>query len=257
MSVSRFTLGALLLFPSLSFALYNGSPALPEMPESGFFQSKNSFIAVKLGYEGDYLLGRNLDISSSLSDPGIRSMINGGVLTLGFINRVELYSLLGATKSKVSFKADHQKIQLKTGQNFGGEIGIRANTPIWGDMKFGLDGKYFYAWPHLSEIKVGGAHVATKGKVFEKEWQIGGSISQTFAWFTPYVGVKFSKFNIDYVNLSSLKEWIPSKKVNIQNKGPFGCFIGMGIAGSRGVYFDFEARFIDEYALTGAFGISF
>lgn len=256
MSLRRFTLAAFVLVPAFSFALYNGSPSLPEMPENGFFMSNNSFIAVKLGYEGDSLLGRDLDASGA-SDPGIRAMLNGAVLTLGFINRVEIYSLLGATKSKVSVHAESEKIQLKTGQDFGGEAGIRANTPIWGDMKFGIDAKYFYAWPTLSSIKVGGARVSPRGKVFQKEWQVGASFSQTFAYFTPYVGVKFSRFYIDYANLSSLKTWIPSKKVNIQNKGPFGCFIGMGIAGKTGVYFDFEGRFIDEYGLTGALGISF
>ena len=256
MSLRHFTLAALLLTPAFSFALYNGSPSLPEMPENGFFMSNNSFIAVKIGYEGDYLLGRNLD-ASSVSDPGIRSMLNGGTLTLGFINRVELYSLLGATKSKVSVTADSEKIQLKTGQDFGGEIGIRANTPIWGDMKFGIDAKYFYAWPTLSTIKVGANHVAASGKVFQKEWQVGASFSQTFAYFTPYIGVKFSRFYINYTDLDSLRLWIPSKEVNIQNEGPFGCFIGMGISAKTGVYFDFEARFIDEYGLTGALGLSF
>jgi hypothetical protein len=256
MNTRQLTLAAFLLIPAVSFALYNGSPSLPEMPENGFFMSKNSFIAVKVGYEGDYLLGRSLDASHA-SDPGIRSMLNGGTLTLGFINRVELYSLLGATKSKVSVTADSEKIQLKTGQDFGGEIGIRANTPIWGDMKFGFDAKYFYAWPSLSSIKIGGNHVVARGKVFQKEWQVGASISQTFAYSTPYVGVKFSRFYINYADLNSLRRWIPSKEINIQNEGPFGCFIGMGIAGKTGVYFDFEARFIDEYGLTGALGISF
>lgn len=246
-----------LSYSVFSFALYNGSPSLPEMPENGFFLSKDSALAVKTGYEGDFLFGRNFKISSSLSNSGIHSMFNAGVLTLGFVNRAEVYSCLGATQTQVTFTSLHEKIRLKTNQNFGGELGIRANTPIWGDMKFGVDAKYFYAWPFLSQILVGNNTVETVGDVFQREWQIGASISQTFAFFTPYVGVKFSKFFLKYVDLSSLHQWIPSGKVSIHNQSPFGFFVGMGISGKTGIYFDFEARFIDEYAATGALGLSF
>ena len=183
-------------------------------------------------------------------------MLNGAVLTLGFVNRVEVYSLLGAVESKVSFTSLGSQVQLKTSQDFGGEVGIRANTPIWGDMKFGVDAKYFYAWPTLSQIKVEGVAVPSVGKVFQKEWQIGGAVSQNFAYFTPYVGVKFSKFSMECVDLSSLQS-LGFSEVNIHNEGPFGFFVGMGVAGEKGVYFDFEARFMDEYALTAALGVSF
>lgn len=244
-----------LLFPSLSYSLYNGSTALPEMPESGFFLSKNSFIAVKLGYEGDFLLGRNLD--ASVSDPGMTGMLNGATLALGFINRIEVYTLLGASETSVSCKAKGSDIHLKTGQNFGGEVGIRASTPIWGDMKFGADAKYFYAWPNLSEIKVNGGRVSDQGKVFQKEWQVGFSVSQTFAFFTPYIGGKFSRFDLEYVDLSSLHFLIPSETISMHNENPVGVFLGMGIAAPRGIYLDFEVRFIDEYAVTAALGASF
>ena len=56
------------LLPSIAgFSLYNGAPALPEMPGDGFFLPSDYFLSLKTGYEGDYLLGRNLEISSSLN----------------------------------------------------------------------------------------------------------------------------------------------------------------------------------------------
>ena len=237
-------------------ALYNGAPALPEMPEQGFFLSKDSFVSLKIGYEGDFLLGRNLD-ASSVSDPGMTSMVNGATLAIGFINRLEVYTVLGASTTQVSCKAKHEDIKLKTAENFGGEIGIRANTPIWGDMKFGVDAKYFYAWPTLSQIEVSGRDIAPKGKVFQKEWQVGLSFSQTFAFLTPYIGGKFCRFEMEYVDLSSLRPWISSETLSIHNQNSFGAFIGLGITLEKGLFFDFEARFIDEYALTAAFGVSF
>ncbi len=257
MDLRFFLACGLVSLSSFSFALYNGSPALPEMPENGFFLSKDSAIALKTGYEGDFILGRNLEISSPSSDPGIRGMFNAATLTFGFVNRIEVYTSLGSSEYRLFFHAQDEEIKLKAGGSFGGEIGIRANTPVWADMKFGVDAKYFYAWPNLSEVSAGGQTLSTEGKVFEKEWQVGAGFSQTFAFFTPYVGVRFSKFSLKFVNVFGIEDWVPSRRVAVHNQNPFGLFIGMGIAAPRGVYFDFEARFIDEYALTGAFGLSF
>lgn len=232
---------SLLFYSSSVFALYNGSPTLPEMPEQGFFSAPDHALSFKVGYEGDFTFGRHLQISS-VSDPQIYSQFNSASLTLGFINRIEVYALLGASFTEFSFTSSGQSIHLNTKENFAGEAGIRANTPIWGDFKFGVDAKYFYAWPTLSH---------GSGSVFQKEWQVGAAVSQTFAYFTPYIGVKFGKFNMEFVDLSSY-----SKNISLQNACPVGLFIGMGIAGRKGVYFDLEARFVDEYAFTGSFGIS-
>lgn len=246
-----------ILFPTCVFSLYNGNTALPDMPEEAFFLSKNSFISLKSGYEGDFLLGRNIGVSADSSDPWIHSMLNGGTLSLGFINRLELYTLLGASKSKVVVQSAGQEVELKTAQNFGGEVGIRANTPVWRDMKFGVDAKYFYAWPEIDYLQVAGQRIKNTGRVFQKEWQVGLSVSQTFAWFSPYVGVKFCRFRMKFIDLTSLADWIPSEQVSIYNKSPFGFFVGLGISAVKGFYFNFESRFVDEYAISGAFGCSF
>jgi hypothetical protein len=242
--------------PFSLFSLYNGNTALPEMPENGFFLSDNSCISVKLGYEGDFLFGRNIGISSSGNDPSIRSMLNGGTFSLGFINRIELYSLLGVTTTKVAFH-EGGKIELKTPENFGGEVGIRANTPVWGDLKFGADAKYFYAWPTLESAEVQGKVEPASSRILQKEWQVGISFSQTFAFFTPYAGVKFGKFRMKFIDLKGLSDWISSNTISFYNKSCFGFFIGLGLSLQYGVYANLEFRCVDENALTAALGFSF
>jgi hypothetical protein len=232
----------LLSFSASACALYNGNPSLPEMPEQGFFTPRDNALSYKLGYEGDFMLGRHLQVPS-VSAPEIYSQFNAASLTVGFINRIEVYALLGASLTQFSFTSSGQDFQLNTNENFAGEAGIRANTPIWGDLKFGVDAKYFYAWPTLSH---------GSGSVFQKEWQVGAAFSQTFAYFTPYAGVKFGKFNMEYNDLSYFR-----KNISLQNACPVGLFLGMGISAQKGVYLDLEVRFVDEYALTGALGCSF
>ncbi len=244
-------------FSPLFLCFIQRIPGFTEHARNGIFLSENAGVAFKAGYEGDFTLGRNLS-SSSFNNPGLRAQFNAGTITLGFVNRIELYSCLGSSYAHLTCdtKTD-EKISFKTDHNFGGEVGFRANTPIFRQMKFGVDAKYFYAWPTLSSIDLNGESLAPEGRVFQKEWQVGIGFSQTFAFFTPYVGVKFSKFSLEFVDLTSVSSESFSDKVEVHNKNPFGLFIGMGISGKKAAYFDFEARFIDEYALTGALGLSF
>ena len=226
-------ISALVLKSSLVFSLYNGCPSLPEMPEQGFF-SKDYFLSFKVGYEGDFLFGRKLKAQSiSASNLSIDSTLHAASFTLGFVNRVEVYSLLGASRTTLFLDPSDQSNQsLHTGNTFAAEGGIRAILAFWREMKLGLDAKYFYAWP------------------LQKEWQIGASLSQRFAFFLPYFGAKYAQFMQDF-HSSSLGSF------SVENSNPFGLFIGLGIGSQIGPLFDIEVRFLDDYALTASLGLSF
>ncbi len=241
------------LITSSAFALYNGSPTLPEMPENAFFLPKDSAFSLKANYEGDLVLGRNLK-ASSFSDPNIHSLFNGAEVSFGFIDRVELYTLLGGFNSTVSAFQDSSYCKFKIKESFGGAVGVRAIGIFWGETKLGFDAKYFYGWPNLESLQKGSKTVKASASSDQSEWQVGVALSQKFAIFTPYVGVNYSKFTL---NFSKFSHDIFSGKIKIENSSPFGFLIGLGICGGKGVFFDFEARFFDEYALSSALGFRF
>jgi len=238
---------------SSAFALYNGSPSLPEMPENTLFFPKDSGFSLKTNYEGDLVLGRNIT-ASSFSNPNIHSLFNGAEVTFGFIDRVELYTLLGGFNSTVSAFQGSSYCKLKINESFGGAIGIRAIGIFWGETKLGFDAKYFYGWPNLESLQKGSDTVKASADSFQREWQVGIALSQRFAIFTPYIGANYSRFILDF---SKISNDIFSKNITIENTSPFGFLIGLGISGSKGAFFDFEARFFDEYALSAALGIRF
>ncbi len=243
-------------FPSLAFALYNGSPALPEMPRDNLFLSEDSIFSLKLDYEGDFVLGRRITANSSLKDPSMNSQFNGAGVSLGFLDRVELYTCLGGFKT--SFSAEQETssdktLHIKTAESFGGLIGARAIGAFWGDTRLGFDAKYFYGWPRLHSLELGQQKLSSDYQSSsETEWQIGAALSQTFAFFTPYVGVKYARFFLHFVDVEALK-----KDISIQNVSPFGVFVGLGISGKKGPFLDLEARFLDEYALSASLGMRF
>jgi hypothetical protein len=250
--MKKIFLSILLLAPFSAHALYNGNPVLPQMPRDNLFLNKECPISLKINYEGDFLLGRKIK-SSAIESPSFRSMLNGGEFSFGILDRVELYTLLGAFKNKVSGEKNGSDFHIKTKESFGGQIGVRALAIFWGDIKVGLDGKYFYGWPRLNSIYFEGVDSSAYAKkTWQQEWQVGVSISQTFAFVTPYVGAKCARFKMTFINVSEVDE-----SVRVDNVSPFGLFIGLGFAGKKGAFMNLEARFLDEYALTAALGLRF
>ena len=239
--------------PSSVFALYNGCPSLPEMPSENLFLKADSPISLKIDYEGDYLLGRNLKDVNSFSQPRIRSMFNGAEISLGVIDRVEFYTLLGASKTTVSGYKRGDYLELKTNESFGGEIGARVIATFWGETQLGFDAKYFYGWPRVDSLDVNSHKVESSyNQSMEQQWQVGAALSQRFAIFTPYAGIKYARFTMNFIGLAD-----HVNEISIQNKSPFGLFVGMGIAGKKGPFFNFEARFVDEYAFSASSGLRF
>lgn len=86
---------------------------------------------------------------------------------------------------------------------------------------------------------------------WSREWQVGFALSQQFAWFTPYVGGKCAKMRLQLTNLQSLGS------LCVENKSPFGVFVGLGVSGIKGVFFDGEVSFLDDSAFSCALGLRF
>jgi len=245
-------LGLFLQFPK-AFALYNGAPNLPELPEENFFLPKDSAFSLKANYEGDLVLGRKIT-ATNLSHPIIRSLFNGGEIAFGIIDRLEIYSVFGAFEGTVFGSKHDVNCKLKMGSGFGGDIGVRAIGIFWRDIKVGFDAKYFYGWPNLESVSLGSETAKASAETSQREWQVGVAISQKFAFFTPYVGVNYSGFNLEFINIESS---LVHGKVKIKNTSPFGFVVGMALADRKIAFLDFEGRFFNEYAFSWTAGFRF
>jgi hypothetical protein len=258
-------IGAFLLaLQGQGYSLYNGNPALPEMPEEGFFVPKESWFSFKFGYEGDVLFDRSLRVEGKKSHishhvNSFEYIMNSGSLTLGFSDRVEIYGLLGAMKTKMSqTPVSHEHVHYDTGYHFSGEMGIRAIVAYWGDTKLSVDAKYFMTNPHIDRIDLNGDRISSSGaKIHETEWQVGAGVSHRVSWFIPYAGFKYSNLRMKFCHLSSLESIIPRKKFVVKNNCPVGFFFGFGFSADRGIAINVEARVLDETAVTAALDIRF
>lgn len=248
----------LLLFPLGIHALYNGNPAFPTMPEEGIFIAMEDWLGVKIGYELDWVYYRKIRLEGEIPEHCRKkaghshSLDNLGVVTINFIDRVEMFGTLGT----LSFDISHhpfsgKKISYHSKSRFAWGVGGRAILAYWGELQLSANASYLDSEPFLSSLRVNNKSYPVQGAHADyREWQIGIGTSYTFHWFIPYVGVDYSDFRTRIDSLDSIGFLIPSKHVTFENSCPFGIYLGFGLASYRAFNMNVEARFISENALS-------
>lgn len=249
----------LLLFPFSLFALYNGSPNLPAMPEYGFFIPKTFPLGIKGGYEMDWTYGSNFHTSSleNLHDEGYgySSLAQLGVFTLNFVDRVEVFGLAGS----FSFQWDQERrggghISYEVDPSFAWGVGGRALLAYWEDLHLSINASYLDCSP--SSVRVAAdTQRDWSSDIHFNAWQVGGGFSYQFAWFVPYVGVDYLNETIETGHFSS--PLLPEKGFTFTLKDPFGIYLGLGICVQKGWNLNIEARFINEESLSVSADIKF
>jgi major outer membrane protein len=253
-------------------ALYQGNPSLPEIIDEGFFLPSDLFMGIKVGYQRDQVFNRNLQTGRTGSHHVSESqqLYNQGVLTLNFMDRVEIFGSAGAMTIDISdrqrtfdgtSKVPYQ-VEIHSHNEFTWGAGLRADIIDWCNAAFGVSTNFQYAHPHTRWNALQGATVSNFSRVRWLEWQIGIGLSYHIDIFTPYIGVNYSKVNARVRKTNSkaffltvptellpLPDFIPPS-FKMRNYDHFGMVLGCDL--SNGKYFDLgvEVRLISEEALT-------
>lgn len=240
--------------------LYNGNPTFPMMPERGAFISKNAWLGVKGGYEFDDVYDRKLQLVGQ-GLPDVRkevqvsdSMSQFGVLTLSFGDRVEIFSTLGTLCLDIMHHPyKNEKVSYKTKSDFAWGVGGRVLLVYWGDVQLGVNASYVASDLSLSSIKVNSQPYSKEGSEVDfREWQVGIGASYRWNWFIPYLGVDYSDYRARFQYLDSLRALFPSRHVTFKDRYPMGIYFGFGLSPERAVNVNFEARLINENAITAS-----
>ena len=87
----------------------------------------------------------------------------------------------------------------------------------------------------------------TKRKVIFDDWQLSYLISYNMRLFTPYVGIKLSR--------GDLIEWIGEerKRRSSEDREALGVVLGLDFNLNKKLWFNLEARFLDEKAVSFSF----
>lgn len=256
MRLPRFSL-LLLFMPWSCFALYNGNPSLPMMPEQGMFIPKDDWFGVKAGYQLNAVFDRKLHVEGNRDH--IRRKVqeyhafsNLGVVTANFNDRVEAFGTLGVMSAELTHHPyPDTRVSYHTQTHFAWGAGGRAIVAYWGDLQLSVDAAYLAADLPLSSLKANGkSHAKQSATVDYREWEVGIGVSYRVRWFVPYFGVDYSDFRARVKHLTALKSLFPSKHVTFKESYKAGIFLGCGLFCERAFSLNVEGRVINEYAFS-------
>jgi len=228
-----------------AFALYNGNVSLPMMPQKGVFISENAVLGFKAGYELDWVYNCHLKLHTSNLPKNqvhdFNSLTQFAVLTLNFIDRVEIFGNLGSLSCHWNHQVNStHKISYQADPSWAWSIGGRAILAYWGELQFGVNASYLQSHPSLSSLKVNGESFSHKGShIHLNPWGIGAGVSYRFCWFLPYIGINYLNQTLEVEDLDSLAFFLPKEKTRFKINQPMGPEVGFNV--------NVEARVINEY----------
>ncbi len=249
----------LLISPKL-FALYMGNPSAPEIIHEGFFFSSENTLAVKVGYQRDWVFDRSMKAVSKVSGrlDDFDYISDQGVLTFNLIDWVELYGSAGAAR----FHAVNRPMrgvghEYQTHDQFIWGVGVRGIIARWKGVTFGINGAYERAHPTIKFITENGVPINGAGSRFNyHEWQVGAGASYQIDLFIPYLGLKYS-------NAGARFKHLPPGFLNTgrffktKSRRKFGMVVGTTISNGNRFAATVEARLIDEQSITLAAEVKF
>lgn len=235
-------------------ALYSGNPTAPSIIEEGFFFCKENVVAIKAGYQRDWVFNRgmkSIDEFSYLEDQG--------VLTFNFFDRLELYGSLGAASFDITdIPTKGVRNEYNTHDQFAWGLGLRGIIYAWENISLGADVKYGRAQPTLRYMTSNGVptHPHSGSKLNFHEWQIGIGASYQIDIFYPYLTVRYSNAT------AHLKHLPPgflegTRHFTMKNRRKFGLSLGCTLSNGSRFSGLVETRFIDEQAITLAGEVKF
>ena len=247
-------------------ALYLGNVASPEIIEEGMFLSKDNWMSIKAGYQGDFVFDRKMRAHRGArgSIDQFKTIANQGVFTLNFADRVELYANAGTMSFYISQRPrpDFKRRQYQSDDHFTWGYGGRGIILHWKNTVFGLDGAMQYSkavpfkWESVNG-KTTDVHYH-KTKLKYNEWDIAASIAQRIEILTPYFAVEYARVRSSIKHIpKQLQSSGVSQGFKMNNRVYVG--IGMGCTISMGSYFDLnvEARLIDQLSCSVAANAKF
>lgn len=217
-----------LIFSSSSvFALYNGCPAAPKLPEEGRMTSLESWMTIKMGYLGMDVFNRYLQHTSKF-----HWWANGGTLSFDLFNRISLYGFAGGMRMSVTKNHHHYLTNL----GICGLAGISAILLEKNRFLVGLDAAYFQGNPTVES-----SHNSNR-RILYREAHIGCSCTYSFTYFYPYVGLKLS---YAHAHMNG------SHRFSANSECPVGIFAGLTFTAPTTIAVTFEGEFLDELAIAG------
>lgn len=208
-------------------ALFNGNPALPEIPEKGIFLPVECFGGVKVGGQADWVFKTDKHFSYQMYQ---------GVLTANFIDRVEVFASLGTMKGKLTYP---QNISFQTSYNSTWGIGGRVLLIYWNQLVMGANAQFQSAKLDITRRYENNVEFHPKDKhLHYNDWQVGVGFAYHLDWVVPYLGLCYHAPHIS------------APDVSLDQQDPFSLYVGFTLTNDKYAEVTFEGRMVGENGIS-------
>jgi hypothetical protein len=252
----------ILSFFMFSFALHGapvGNTSTPKVIEKGLFTQSADWLDVRMGYEGDFVADGRMnqyDQGTGRVDT-YEQWSNTGTFTLNLVKRIDVYGVLGASKTKADWRFSNSnagtinRAKIETEDNLMWAVGSRAILYEWWNASLGLGGRYSACSYQPNQLSVDGVMQSTSHSHFEWwQWQINMDLSYKISWFIPYVGAKYSQERALLTDFSVPISGSLSPSNSFKNRDYLGFYLGCTLSNGHYFMLNLEGRVIDEEAIS-------
>lgn len=236
-------------------AMLVGNPDQPHLQTQGIFQKAPSIASVRLGYFDDYVyhqayIDEYVIAGQAQTLTNVKLSTYAGTVTLNFIDRIDLYGILGASRIKVD-----QEIIAK--RRFSWGAGIKFVIYQEGNFCLGGDFKYFETSQKptffLSEDLA--YNVIMDYRLDYAETQAAIGMSYKFWLLSPYINATYLSSSITPHPKTALVRYpfmdlaidVPSSDVS--NSSHWGMAVGMTLIDRATASLALEWRLFNQYAV--------
>ncbi len=234
-----------------------GNAETPGLLKRGFFMPRDSWLSIRVGYEGDFVIDERMKQQTEGSGrvDNYEQFTNAGTFTFDFVNRLDIYGVFGSSRVNSDWRfmtgGTNQRAQLETKYDFLWGVGARAILAQWMDAALGLAGRYSRSHMDPVWLTINGASQSVgNSRLNWRAWNVALDASIKVELFIPYVGVQ-------YFNATTKLDGVPvaisnagSGNLHMKNRSPVGIFVGCSLTKSEYFFLNIEGRFINEEALS-------
>lgn len=232
-----------------------GNPSAPLNFEDGIFLAGNSDYSLRLGYSGNFVMDRKLEIKANRSHVDSARIVESTAnVTLSMFNRMDVYGRFGSARFGYEQNNTSSNLEVRTADAFIWALGGRVVVYNWDFTTLTLFGEYSRFKADVNDVLLGATssgYSAAEARV--RQWDLGLALAHQIDYMSPYVAIKYSDASVRFHNevISS-----PSVTLNkLEARGNFGAAVGCTFLAGKKLDLTLEGRFIDENAvsLTGQF----
>ncbi len=240
------------------FAAPVGNPSFPQLIQEGLFIPCDSWIDLRLGYEGDFIGDARMNQYAGGSGrvDNYAMNTNSATVTLNFVDRLDVYAVFGSSRTCADWRFSQPEVvnrmQIGTKYRFLWAVGSRAILYEWGCTILGLGGRYSKTTSPISWGTINGTPTPARGARLEwREWQVDLDLAHKIDLFIPYVGIKYSNAKAKVEGFSvPIANHGTTGTLEMKNRSPIGLIVGCTLTTGKYFMLNVEGRLIDEEALT-------